>query len=99
MYDEQALRKLNRVVKDLLLSDVVGTDGLANQLFQVELSEKGVYRFRDLKEFIEVLRRLHVPYWEQARLYWEKALKDGYHDGCDFSEKTLQSVIERYEDN
>ncbi|MFC1972063.1 hypothetical protein ACFLVE_01490 [Chloroflexota bacterium] len=95
MYDD--LRKHNILVSDLNLTDVIGTHGLANSLFRIELSEKGVDKIQDLKEFVEILRRLHVPYWEEARLYWDRALKEGFHDGCDFGENTLRSIIEEFE--
>ena len=96
MYDDQNLRKQNILVADLNLTDVIGTDGLANSLFRVELSEKGVYKIEDLKEFVEILRRLHVPYWEEARLYWDIAFREGFHDGCDFGENRLLSILNEY---
>ena len=99
MYDDSMLNHQGKTTLDLNLKDVIGTDGLANSLFRIELSEKDIYTLADLKGFIEILRRLHIPYWEEARLYWDKAYRDGFHDGCDFSENTLLSVINEYRES
>ena len=99
MYDDSMLNHQDKTTLDLNLKDVIGTDGLANSLFRIELSEKDIYTLADLKGFIEILRRLHIPYWEEARLYWDKAYRDGFHDGCDFSENTLLSVINEYRES
>jgi hypothetical protein len=40
--------------------------------------------------------RLYLPYWEEARQYWEQSCKDGFHDKCGFSEKDLLSIIDEY---
>jgi len=29
-------------------------------------------------ELAEIIRRIHVPYYEEARLYWDTAKADGY---------------------
>ena len=43
------------------------------------------------------MSRLYLPYWEEARQYWDEALREGFHDGCDFSEDTLLRIIKEYE--
>jgi hypothetical protein len=96
MYAAKSLRKQNKLVADLNLTDVIGPNGLADSLFRIELSEKGVYKIKDLREFVEILRRLHVPYWEEARRYWDKAHKDGFHDACDYGENALLSILNEY---
>ena len=96
MYADTSLRKQNKFVADLNLTDVIGSDGLANSLFRIELAEKGKLGKINLLEYVEILRRLHIPYWEEARLYWDDALKAGEHDGCEFSENTLIEIIENY---
>ena len=98
MYNVANLSKKNIMVADHSLETVIGSDGLAYLLFEIELSEKGIagFKIRELKEFVGILRRLHIPYWEEARLHWDRAFKDGFHDGCDFGEKSLLSIIEEY---
>lgn len=95
MYEDN-LRGQNTLVKDLNLTDMIGPDGLANSLFRIELSDEGKIKIGDLKAFVEILRRLHVPHWEEARLYWDRAFNDGFHDGCDFGKDTLLSIITEY---
>jgi hypothetical protein len=96
MYDDRSLRKQGKSVADLNLTDVIGIGSLAASLFRIELAEKGKLGKINLAEYIEILRRLHIPYWEEARLYWDEALKAGGHDACDFSESTLVAVIDEY---
>jgi hypothetical protein len=85
MYDDNSLLRQNKSALDLNLTDAIGTNALANALFRIELSEKAKLGKINLIEYIEILRRLHIPYWEEARLYWDEALNAGEHDGCDFS--------------
>jgi hypothetical protein len=40
-------------------------------------------RVKDMREFVEFTRRLTVPYYEEARLYWNQAEQDGLFDGAD----------------
>ena len=55
---------------------------------------------RDVREFVEIMRRLTTPYYEEARLYWEKALADGFFSGASpvwiYQPETLKSLIELY---
>jgi hypothetical protein len=36
---------------------------------------------QNIPEFMEIIRRLTIPYYEEARLYWENAEEDGFFDG------------------
>ncbi len=96
MYNDMTLNQQNRSPCDLSLSLVLGSGGLGYFLFELELSEKGVHKFASIKELIEIIRRLHLPYYEEARLYWNDALRDGFHDGCSFDENTLLAIIQNY---
>lgn len=55
---------------------------------------------KDMREFIEIVRRLTIPYYEEARLYWNKALADGFFEGANpvwiYQTETLKLLIERY---
>jgi hypothetical protein len=98
MYNEMDLKKRGIMVSSHSLDRMIGSNGLAYWLLEIELEEKGKVesKIRELTELVEILRRLHVPYWEEARLYWERAFKDGFHDGCDYGENTLLSIIKEY---
>jgi hypothetical protein len=97
MYNDRVLVMQNRSPSDLNLVNLIGGAGLGYFLFSMELSEaKNENKLADIKEYIEIIRRLHLPYWEEARLYWDMALTDGSHDGCDFSEDILRSIINEY---
>lgn len=54
----------------------------------------------DLREWTELVRRLSIPHYEEARLYWSRARSDGYFDGANeiiiYSEGFLKGMIEKY---
>lgn len=96
-YDCEKLRQQNKTDLSECLTDVVGSDGLGSLLNMMALPENiSPYKLADIGEFAEIIRRLHLPYWEEARLYWKEARKDGFHDGCSVSEDTLLSIITEY---
>jgi len=96
MYNDRTLEQQNRSPCHLGLAGALGSSGLGYFLFKLELSGKGVHKLADIKEVAEIIRRLHLPYYEEARLYWDDALRDGFHDGCSFDESTLLGIIENY---
>ena len=99
MYDDRTLREQHRSPLDQQLPVVLGSSGLGYLLFMLELTEKKkvVRKIASVSEFVEMIRRLHLPYWEEARLYWKDAYREGLHDACSFDEKTLITIIEEYE--
>jgi len=54
----------------------------------------------DIKEFGELMRRLFIPYYEEAREYFGRALGDGYfQDHTDLTKSSpddFRKVIEKY---
>ena len=58
---------------------------------------------KDLREWTELARRLTIPYYEQARLYWHPAHDDGYFDGANeiliYTERFLKELVEKYGDD
>jgi hypothetical protein len=56
----------------------------------------------DLRQYVEIMRRLTIPYYEEARQYWEKAQDDGYFDGCTetgiYGIDSLKLSVEKYKD-
>lgn len=57
-------------------------------------------RIADVRLFLEIFRRLQIPYYEEARLYWNKARADGFFDGANevwtYLPQTLQRIVEEY---
>lgn len=55
---------------------------------------------RDMREYVEFMRRLTIPYYEEARHYFQEAENDGYFDGANelwiYQSDTLKYLIEKY---
>lgn len=53
-----------------------------------------------IAEFTEVLRRLTIPHYEEARLYFKQAAQDGFFDEVNeialYSQDTLSFIIHKY---
>ncbi len=90
-YDDRQLEQENKSPLDLPFATVLGPDGLGALLYLTEHTS-----FADLKEFIDIVRRLHIPYYEEARQYWKQAGRDGLFDGSEYTTKVLLSIINRY---
>ena len=98
-YNTVEARRNNKMVGDMHLEHMITSGSFGHMLHWLELSEtKKVKDHFVMTEFIEIMRRLHLPYWEEARLCWERAYNDGFHDGCGFSENDLIRIIEEYEE-
>lgn len=68
----------------------IGVDGLAYLL-------SFFYRnLRDPKEVAEIIRRLHIPYYEEARQFFKKAIDDGFMDSRDYTQNDLERIIIEY---
>jgi hypothetical protein len=76
MYNEHVLFQQGKMVSDNHLDDYVGPNGLVYLTRMLELDN-----LKDKSELIEMIRRLHVPYYEEARQYWAQAEEDGFFDG------------------
>ncbi len=101
-YNEQALRKENKSVGSMHLDHMLTSSGYGHMLHWLELSQQVQGKTKDhfdMQDYINIMRRLYLPYWEEARLYWERAFKDGFHDACCFSENDLVRIIKEYENN
>ncbi len=86
------------------LERYVGENGMASLLAfihagQVDSSDRGPW-FSSPEEFTELLRRLTIPHYEEARRYWGKATADGEFDGANevspYQQRTLKRIIETY---
>lgn len=97
MYNSRAMHNANKGVSDMHLEDFTGPNGLANLLSSIELE-----KCKDNKELIEIIKRLHLPYYEEARRYHDKAEMNGFFDGENEVTRSLVensiTVIGRYKD-
>ncbi len=91
---------------DLALSCLVGPAGIVKLLSMVDVGphhdpDYNGHRVGDFREFTEIFRRLHIPYYEEARLYWNSAHNDGFFNGMNeiqmYLPDTLQTLIRKYE--
>lgn len=53
------------------------------------------------RSFVDTVRRLHIPYYEEARRYFSDATSDGWYSDQNevsiFTPDTCESIIKRYE--
>jgi hypothetical protein len=89
--------------QDLDLDVFVGPDGLGRLLSWLALApgQEGPSSHPDNPgELVELIRRLHLPHYEEARLYFNEARGDGFLDDGDpadwFRQQTLLHIIDRY---
>ncbi|QFF98826.1 hypothetical protein PB01_08260 [Psychrobacillus glaciei] len=76
MYNEKELFKQNKLTADMHLDHYVGPDGLVYLLSKIQYDQ-----VEDNAEIVEIIRRLHVPYYEEALKYHNIAEEKGYFDG------------------
>jgi hypothetical protein len=39
---------------------------------------------------------LHIPYYEEGRRYWDRAVSEGMTDNEDYRQAELQAVLKEY---
>ena len=94
-----------RNLSDSPLEHFIGELGMIQMLGMVDHGKylspeyKGP-KVKDFREWSEMFRRLFVPHYEEARLYFDKAVSDGFFDTMNelnyFQQDTLKQIIERY---
>jgi len=77
-------------VSDLHLDVFTGSDGLA---FLLSFFQRNV---SDPNELIEIIRRIHIPYYEEARHYLERAYYNKIIDNKVYGQEDLKRVIKEY---
>ena len=91
--------------KDLPLDGFTGSIGLARLLSFIDKGplhdpEYSGPRVSDLREFTEIFRRLMLPHYEEARMYWDRALADGFFGSPNevfmYMPSTCEDLVERY---
>ncbi len=93
--------------RDLSLDEFVNGKGIVHITSFIDIGSyheseyKGV-NFQDGREFAELIRRLYLPYYEEARLYWNKAIGGGFFDGTNeiaiYLPDRLKSLVDQYGD-
>jgi hypothetical protein len=76
-------------LSDSSLEDFVGPTGLVKLLSVLDVGAYhdpnfvGHLRIKpaNVRNYVETFRRLQLPYYEEARLYWDQATEDGVFDG------------------
>lgn len=94
---------------DMHLETMLGERGLARLLAMIDVGafhdEEGEYvgRVRDLRNWAEVVRRLHLPYYEEARRYFDEARGNGDLEGINevalYLPSNLKGLVEKYGDS
>jgi hypothetical protein len=89
------------------LSAFVGADGLQQFLSMLDLgpvldpSAKHTPSLSEMTSFTDTVRRLHIPYYEEARRYFADAVEDGYfgdnNEVAIHLPTTCEAIIARYE--
>lgn len=90
---------------DCSLRDVVGPIGLIHLTSWIDVGEWHEAKYdgpevKDLREWTTLFRRLHVPYYEEARTYRDELrdVREGAANEIYLSlPETLRSVIEKHE--
>lgn len=90
-------------VRDMHLERAIGPDGLVALLaLLAPCRRSGILSdgVTSVEEWAMLVRRLHVPYFEEARQYWAHAEADGLlkdiAEASVFSQATLAVIIGRY---
>jgi hypothetical protein len=87
------------------LDSFVGPDGLSALIAMVDAGSLHDQSGADVpqagvREWLEIVRRLHTPHYEEARRYFAKAASDGFFDGCNelypYTQSTLETLIDEY---
>nr|WP_309101668.1 hypothetical protein [Fredinandcohnia onubensis] len=96
MYDDRDMYKNGYLTRDMHLDHYLGPDGL-NNLLEIIL-RPGV----EQQEVAKIIRRLHIPFYEQSLLYRDEAYADGYFSSdpdyyCNVEDNLR--LIENYSDN
>ncbi|MEA4947064.1 MAG: hypothetical protein VB058_05825 [Oscillospiraceae bacterium] len=85
------------------LSRFLGADGAAYLLSFLDLgphipTER--CRVKDMPKFVDFFRRVQLPYYEEARIFWQKAYNDGFFNGANeiwpYTQDTLKRIIREY---
>ncbi len=96
-----------RYPMSLPIESFLGDDGKVRLLSLIDPGPDFLAEYHeqiaDMRLFLEFFRRVQLPYYEEARLYWGKAKADGYFVGANeiwtYLPGNLKMLIEKYSDN
>ncbi len=84
----------------------LGPEGLQKFLSKLDVGpilnpeNKWPGKIGDMPNFVDTIRRLHIPFYEEARRYFAEAQGDGFFDGANevyvHLPSTCEALIERY---
>jgi len=89
------------------LTYFLGVNGLVELYAKLDpgeafADEKELPMVLNLREYVNFMRRLTIPYYEEARKYWSDATNDGYFNGANeiwtFLPDNLRTLIEQYKE-
>jgi hypothetical protein len=92
---------------DWALTNCLGARGLVLLTSWIDPGKEFVRSFdgpgvKELREWVVLLRRLHVPFYEEARFFFQQAHRDdnlgGSNDFLFYSPKGLQEILREYPD-
>jgi hypothetical protein len=88
---------------DFELTHFLGPDGLVALTAWIDVGEEKDPEYSgpavDLREWTVLFRRLHVPYYEEARQYFDRASRDHFGESNEvtfYLPETLKAMIEEY---
>jgi len=89
------------------IREFLEADGLQSFLSNLDIGplldpdQKYMPHLPDMRSFVEAVRRLQIPFYEEARLYFDKAIDDGYFADQNevgvFLPQTCKAIIAGYE--
>jgi len=87
------------------LNDFVGEEGLIHFAYFLDVGphhdpDYSGPQVVDFRGFTELFRRLHLPFYEEARKYWADAEESGFFSDANeifiYLPSTLKKMIERF---
>jgi len=76
IYDEwKPFKELGALTMDMDLEHFAGPDGLVRLLALISRGE-----FKDMEEVLEIIKRIHIPGHEAARLFYDEAISEDVFD-------------------
>jgi hypothetical protein len=108
--NDKTCRFFKRTVSQctLPLSDFLDDNKKHSALFsfldegEVLTSENLSLKINNLREFTELAKRTTIPFYEEARIYFDQAKSDGYFDGADgyssYTPTNLKEIIAKFSD-
>jgi hypothetical protein len=94
-------------ISSLPLENFLGIEGMVTLLGMIDPGPLHLPEYKEqisnIRCFLEFFRRVQLPYYEEARLYWENAKNDGFFERANDIEiylpSTLQEIIQKYNMN